>query len=134
LKRTLIAIVVVAAALVFASADEGLQTARVVSIKRHPQGRIAYWEGRVPIFDGHPVYDITLDWKGKKYVVRYESWSGYFPKAWDSGKDIQVKRERGRFILHRSDEAVPAREANPDDCVPASSPASGSTMPQIPCE
>jgi hypothetical protein len=132
MKRTLIAIVVVAAAFIVA-AVEGLQKARVVSIKEHPQGRIVHWEGRVPIFDGHPAYDITLSWKGKKYVVRYESLSGYFPKAWEIGKDIQVKRERGCFILYRGDEAVPAREVDPDDCVPASSPAAGS-MPQIPCE
>jgi DNA-binding NarL/FixJ family response regulator len=59
MKRTLFAIVVVAAALVFASADEGLQTARVVSIKKHPQGRNRLL-GRA-IFDGHPVYDVTLE-------------------------------------------------------------------------
>ena len=134
MKPKLIAMVVLAAALI-ASADEGLQKARVVSIKKHPQGRIVFWEGRVPVFDGNPVYDITLDWKGKKYVVRYESLSGYFPRVWESGKDIQVKRERGRFILYNGDEAVPAREVSPDDCVPAySSVAPGSAPPQIPCE
>jgi len=135
MKRTLIAMVVVAANLVAASADEGLQKAKVVSIKKFSQGRIVYWEGRTPIFDGNPVYDLTLDWQGKKYVVRYESLTGYFPRAWESGKDIQVKRERGRFILYRGDEAVPAREVSPNDCVPAYSPvASGSTTPQVPCE
>ena len=135
MKRTLIAIVVMAATLVAASGDDSLQKARVVSIKKYSQGRIVFWEGRTPIFDGNPVYDITLDWKGKNYVVRYESLTGYFPRAWQSGKDIQVKRERGRFLLYRGDEAVPAGEVSPNDCVPAySSVISGSTTPQIPCE
>jgi hypothetical protein len=59
MKRTLIAMVAVAATLVSASADEGLQKARVVSIKKYSQGRIVFWEGRTPIFDGNPLYDIT---------------------------------------------------------------------------
>jgi len=134
MKRTLIAMVAVAATLVSASADEGLQKARVVSIKEYSQGRVVFWEGRTPIFDGNPLYDITLDWQGKKYAVRYESLTGYFPRAWESGKEILVKRERGRFILYRGDEAVPAREVSPNDCVPANSPVSGSTTQQIPCE
>jgi hypothetical protein len=134
MKPTLIAMVAVAATLVSASADEGLQKARVVSIKKYSQGRIVFWEGRTPIFDGNPLYDITLDWQGKKYAVRYESLTGYFPRAWESGKEILVKRERGRFILYRGDEAVPAREVSPNDCVPANSPVSGSTTQQIPCE
>jgi len=134
MKLTLTAIVIVATALL-ASAGDGLQKAKVVSVQKHAQGRIVFWEGRVPVFDGYPVYDITLDWKGKNYVVRYESLSGYFPAAWENGKDIQVKRERGRFILYKGDEAVPAREVNPNDCVPAySAVAVGSTTPQIPCE
>jgi hypothetical protein len=134
MKRTLIAMVAVAATLVSASAGESLQKARVVSIKKYSQGRIVFWEGRTPIFDGNPLYDITLDWQGKKYAVRYESLTGYFPRAWESGKEILVKRERGRFILYRGDEAVPAREVSPNDCLPANSPVSGSTTQQIPCE
>lgn len=134
MKRTLIAMVAVAATLVSASAGESLQKARVVSIKKYSQGRIVFWEGRTPIFDGNPLYDITLDWQGKKYAVRYESLTGYFPRAWESGKEILVKRERGRFILYRGDEAVPAREVSPHDCLPANSPVSGSTTQQIPCE
>ena len=134
MKRTLIAMVAVAATLVSASADEGLRKARVVSIKKYSQGRIVFWEGHTPIFDGNPLYDSTLDWQGTKYAVRYESLTGYFPRAWESGKEILVKRERGRFILYRGDEAVPAREVSPNDCLPANSPVSGSTTQQIPCE
>jgi hypothetical protein len=63
MKRTLIAMVVVAAALVFASADEGLQTARVVSIKNHLQGRIGYWEGVFPSSTVIP--STTSPWTGK---------------------------------------------------------------------
>jgi hypothetical protein len=116
-------------------AEEGPQTAKVVSIKKHPQGRIAHWEGHTPVFDGNPVYDITLQWNHKKYVVRYESLTGYYPKAWDIGNEIRVKHERGQFILYRGDEAVPARETSSHDCVQAYSPAGpASVTPQIPCD
>jgi hypothetical protein len=122
-------------AFVAAFAQDGLQTAEVVSIQKHAHGRIAYWEGRTPIFDRNPVYDITLQWNNKRYLVRYESLTGYFPKAWEVGKEIRVKRERGQFILFRGDEAVPAREVSSSDCVQASSPArSASVTPQVPCE
>jgi hypothetical protein len=127
-------LVVFTAAVLTASADQGLTTAKVVSVKEHPQGRLVRWEGRAPIFDGYPVYDITLDWKGKKYVVRYESYSGYYPTSWAAGKEIQVKRERGRFILFRGEECVPAREVNPSDCIDASFPGAGSTRSQVPCD
>src|SRR5262249_9190580 len=33
-------------------------TARVISIRKYEHGRIVYWEDRVPIYDGNPVYDI----------------------------------------------------------------------------
>jgi hypothetical protein len=116
-------------------AEEGLETAKVLSIQNHSQGRITHWEGRVPIFDGQPVYDITLQWKEKKYVVRYESLTGYYPKAWEAGKEVKVKHERGQFILYRGDEAVPAREISSHDCVQGSVPqVPASATPQVPCE
>jgi len=59
-----------------AFAETEPQTAKVVSVKKHAQGRIAHWEGRTPVYDGNPVYDITLQWNNKKYVVRYESLTG----------------------------------------------------------
>ena len=124
-----------AAALISASDEQSLQSAKILSIQKHPQGRINHWEGRVPIFDGQPVYDITLLWNHRKYVVRYESLTGYYPKAWEPGKEIQVKRERGRFLLYRGDEAVPAREVGSHDCVPSSSPPTPApATPQVPCE
>ena len=116
-------------------AEKGPQTAKVVFIKKHPHGRIAHWEGRTPVFDGNPVYDITLQWNNKKFVVRYESLTGYYPRAWDIGNEIRVKSERGQFILYRGDEAVPAREISSHDCVQAYSPeGSASVTPQIPCD
>lgn len=122
-------------ACVLGFAEKAPQTAKVVAIKNHPHGRIAHWEGRTPVFDGNPVYDITLEWNSKKYVVRYESLTGYYPKAWDIGNEIRVRRERGQFILYRGDEAVPAREISSHDCVQAYSPeGSASVTPQIPCD
>ena len=122
-------------AFVLPFAENGPQSARVVAIKKHPQGRIAHWEGRTPVFDGNPVYDITLHWNNKKYMVRYESLTGYYPKAWDIGSEIRVKRERGQFLLYRGDEAVPAREISSHDCVQALSPEGpASVTPQVPCD
>jgi hypothetical protein len=118
-----------------AFAETEPQTAKVVTVKKHAQGRIAHWEGRTPVYDGNPVYDITLQWNNKKYVVRYESLTGYYPKAWDAGNEIRLKHERGRFILYRGDEPVPAREISPYDCVQAYSPEGpASVTPQVPCD
>jgi hypothetical protein len=117
------------------SAGQVPQIAKIVSIKKHAQGRIVSWANHAPLFDRYPFYDVTLEWSGKKYVVRYESMTGYYPKAWDTGNEIQVKRERGQFILYNRDEATPARVVNPQDCVSSSSPPAGlSALPQIPCD
>jgi len=125
----------VLAAAVTALASENPQTAKIISIKKHAQGRIVSWAGHAPIFDNYPFYDMTLEWTGKKYVVRYESMTGYYPKAWEAGNQVQVKRERGQFILYNRDEAVPARVVHPNDCVTATSPPGGfSPMPQVPCD
>jgi len=123
------------AGLITAFAQDGSQAAKVVAITKHPQGRIAHWEGRTPVFDGNPVYDITLQWNHKNYTVRYESLTGYYPKLWEVGREIQVKRERGQFLLYRGDEAVPAREISSHDCVQALSPEGpASVTPQVPCD
>ena len=134
MKRIAVTVLLISAAMI-ALADQGPQTAKVVAIKKHAQGRIVSWSGHSPIFDGYPFYDVTLEWNGKKYVVRYESMTGYYPKAWDAGQNIRVKRERGQFILYKADEATPARVVNPQDCVFTSGPPPGiSLTPQVPCE
>jgi len=127
-------IAVLMALCVVVHAENGPPTAKIVSIKKHAQGRVTYWEGRVPIFDGNPVYDITLRWNNKTYLVRYESLTGYYPRAWEVGREIFVKHERGQFLLYRGEEAVPAREISSSDCVPANHPASASVTPQLPCD
>jgi hypothetical protein len=134
-KCRLIIFVFLMAMGVSALADQGPPTAKVVSIKKHAQGRIVSWSNHAPIFDGYPFYDITLEWDGKKYVARYESMTGYYPKSWEVGKEIPVKRERGQFILSNGEDAVPARVVNPNDCVSTTSPPPGiSPTPQIPCD
>jgi len=133
MKRFLI--VVSISASVILSGAETAQTAKIVAIKKHAEGRIVSWSNRSPIFDGYPFYDLTLEWNGKKYVVRYESMTGYFPKAWEAGREIPVKREKGLFTLYNGDEGTPARVVNPHDCVEASAPPAGfSPMPQVPCD
>jgi hypothetical protein len=111
------------------------QAAKILAIKKHSEGRIVSWSNRSPIFDGYPFYDLTLAWNGKKYVVRYESMTGYFPGAWQIGHEVTLKRERGLFTLYNGQEPVPAREVNSHDCVEVSAPPAGfSPMPQVPCD
>src|SRR5262249_57360612 len=93
-------VAVLMAPFVVVHAENGPPTAKIVSIKKHAQGRVTYWEGRVPIFDGNPVYDITLRWNNKTYLVRYESLTGYYPRACDVGRAIFVKQQPGQFPLY----------------------------------
>jgi hypothetical protein len=100
----------------------------IVSVRDH------YVEDVHRFLTATPSMTMTLDWKGRKYVVRYESYSGYYPRSWAGGKEIQVKRERGRFIISRGEEGVPAPEVNPNDCVDTSFPGAGSTSSHVPCD
>ena len=91
MKRLAIPIIsmLLVTSLVYAADD--VKTAKVLAVKAYHRGRIAFWEGRVPIYDGYPFYDITLALDQKKYVVRYESMTGYFPSSWKAGNEIQVR-------------------------------------------
>jgi hypothetical protein len=100
--------------------------------------RIAYWEKRVPIYDGYPFYDITLLIAHKKYVVRYESLTGYYPASWNVGSEINVQVQgKGRMYLLNGTEKVPTVifNARAQECVPPSSPTLRlSAGAQVPCE
>jgi hypothetical protein len=125
-----------ATSLVFAA--NGAQTAKVLAVKTYERGRIAFWEGRVPISDGYPFYDITLSLGQKKYVVRYESMTGYFPSKWKAGSEIQVRLEgKGKMFLFNGEEEVLATIYNGhlQECVPSSGrPTVTGAGPQVPCE
>lgn len=117
----------------FASAQE-LTTARVISIKNYDRGRIAYWEGNVPVYDDYPVYDISISVGQKMYVVRYESLTGYYPRAWNVGNEIQVKQQRGQFVLMNGEEEIPARTVSKYDCNPSSTrPTGWTSTTRLPC-
>jgi len=116
-----------------ASASTEVQTAKVIAIKKHAEGRIVSWQGNSPTFDGYPFYDIVLERKGKNYAVRYESQTGYYPEYWDVGKVIHVQRESGAFRILRGTEAVLVREVNLHDCVQTSIRSPGK-LPQVPCD
>src|SRR5882672_6884898 len=90
-----------------AFAADDLQTAKVLAVKAHESGRIAYWEGRVAIYDGYPFYDITLLLGPKKYVVRYESLTGFYPSSWKVGREIQIRmRGKGKiYLMNGAEEA-----------------------------
>jgi hypothetical protein len=121
--------------LVFA---EGPRTAKVLNVKAYNRGRIAYWEGRVPIYDGYPFYDLTLALGKKTYLVRYESMTGYFPSSWKAGSEVKVRAQgKGRFYLTNGSEEVSVETVRgvAADCVlPSSPPVVASAGPQAPCE
>jgi hypothetical protein len=79
MNRTTISIVtlLVWASLAFGVND--LQMAKIMAVTNYGHGRIAFWEGRVPLFDEYPFYDITLKIGSRTYIVRYESMTGYYP-------------------------------------------------------
>jgi hypothetical protein len=112
----------------FAGALPAVEQARVIAVKNYSRGRIAYWEGRVPIYDDYPFFDISLAVGSKQYVVRYESLTGYYPSAWQQGSEIQVRKQvRGRMILMNGSEEVTADivNARAQDCVYSSGPPTG---------
>ena len=122
--------------LVYAASD--VKTAKVLSVKAYDRGRIAFWEGRVPIYDGYPFYDITLALGQKKYVVRYESMTGYYPSSWKAGREIQVRLGgKGKMFLLNGEEEVLATIYNGhlQDCVPSTGrPTNVGAGPQVPCD
>src|SRR5215510_2309829 len=117
---------------------ENLQTAKVLAVKKYDQGRIARWEGRVPIFDGYPFYDITLALNDKKYIVRYESMTGYYPTRWQPGSEIKVRQQgKGKMYLLNGTEEVEVGIFNnkAQQCVfPNSPPVTLTVGPQVPCQ
>jgi hypothetical protein len=119
-------------------AADDVKTAKVLAVKAHDRGRIAFWEGRVPIYDGYPFYDITLTLDQKKYVVRYESMTGYYPSNWQAGREIQVRLEgKGKMFLLNGEAEVLALMYNGhlQDCVPSTGrPTNIGAGPQVPCD
>ena len=117
---------------------DDVQTAKVLAVKAYDHGRIAYWEGRVPIYDGYPFYDITLSLGQKKYVVRYESMTGYYPSAWKVGGEIKVRAPgKGKMYLVNDGQEVLTSifNAHAADCVfPSGPPSTLTAGPQVPCE
>jgi hypothetical protein len=106
--------------------------AKVISISKYRHGRVQFFEQQTPVYDHSPLYDIEIQVGGKSYFVRYEAGPGaYYPPAWAVGKQIQAKRERGRFILMDGNKAVPARIVPKDSCIPQ--PNYEQAVPQLPC-
>jgi hypothetical protein len=122
--------------LVYAADD--VNTAKVLAVKAYDRGRIAFWEGRVPIYDGYPFYDITLALNQKQYVVRYESMTGYYPSNWKAGREIKVRLGgKGKMFLLNGEEEVLALIYNGhlQDCVPSTGrPTNIGAGPQVPCD
>jgi hypothetical protein len=119
-------------------AAEDVKTAKVLAVKAYDRGRIAFWEGRVPIYDGYAFYDITIALDQKKYVVRYESMTGYYPSAWKAGREIKVRLgSKGKMFLLNGDEEVLALiyNGNLQDCVVSTGrPTVMGPGSQVPCD
>jgi hypothetical protein len=119
-------------------AADDVKTAKVLGVRTYDRGRIAFWEGRVPIYDGYPFYDITLALDQKKYVVRYESMTGYYPSSWKAGREIKVRLGgKGKMYLLNGEEEVLATIYNGhlQDCVPSTGrPTTMGAGPQVPCD
>jgi hypothetical protein len=114
-----------------ANPKEQLQKAKIVDVVKYDKGRIMYWTGMSPVFDRQPVYDITLQLDGRSYVVRYESIFGVYPESWKVGEEIQVKKERKRFVLINGDREIQANLVGKNACVP--NPGYGTAVPVLPC-
>jgi hypothetical protein len=106
-------------------------SARVIAIKKYPNGRVVDWDRYVAIYDGYPVYDIELQVGEKTYIVRYESMTGYYPHAWNVGNTIEAKKDGGRFLLMRGSEEIRARIVSDHDCIV--NPTRNQAFPQLPC-
>jgi hypothetical protein len=84
-----------------------LQTGKVLSVEKHGEGRAFDWVrgglALIPVYDHYPFYDITIQWGGKNYVVRYETQTDYYPAAWKPGSPIEARLGHGRLYLLRYD-------------------------------
>jgi hypothetical protein len=74
----------------------------------------------------------------KKYVVRYESMTGFYPSSWKVGREIQVRMPgKGKMYLLNGTEEVLTGIYNlrAQDCVPPNSQSAMlSLSPQVPCD
>ena len=137
MKRVWAPILLVLFSALLVSAEE-TQSAKLLSVKAYDHGRIAFWEGRVPVYDGYPFFDLTLAVGQKKYVVRHESLTGYFPSRWKVGSEVKIRVPgKGRVYLSNGDQEVLTEivRGAAAECVPPSSPPiTISAGPQVPCE
>jgi hypothetical protein len=119
-----------------AEGPKDVTTAKIVAIKQYDQGRLAYWDRNVPIYDGYPFFDITLALDGKQEVVRFESMTGYIPSRWKEGSEIKVRQGKGQMILYNGAEEVPASivTSTLNDCVNDLRPTLIGPSPAVPCD
>src|SRR5215471_13672430 len=76
------------------------QTGTLIAIDAHPEGRFVRWGnkgGLIPLYDGYPYYDLTIQLGAANYVVRYEQISSYFPSAWKVGSPITARLSDGQM-------------------------------------
>ena len=136
MKQSSVAILILLMVTNLVFAAEVNRTATVVTVKKYDQGRIAYWDGRIPIYDHRPFYDITLSVGTKKYVVRYESPTGYYPSSWKAESEIKFRLQgKGKIYLLDGAKELQAEivNARAQDCVSSSGPPVGAG-PQVPCD
>jgi hypothetical protein len=85
---------------------EKLQTAKVLGVQAHPEGRPFDYVNNASltqIYDDYPYYDITLQAGDKQYVVRYDNMGGYYPSAWKPGSEVNIHKDDGGISILRYD-------------------------------
>lgn len=86
---------------------DGLQTATIVAVQKHSEGRAFDWVkaglNPIPLYDNYPFYDMTIRVEKKTFVVRYEAQTDYFPSAWKADSSLTVRLAHGRMYLLRYD-------------------------------
>jgi hypothetical protein len=86
---------------------DGLQTATIVAVQKHSEGRPFDWVkaglNPIPLYDNYPFYDMTIRVEQKTFVVRYEAQTDYFPSAWKAGGSLTIRLAQGRMYLLRYD-------------------------------
>jgi hypothetical protein len=87
--------------------NPGLETAKILEVHAHPEGRAVNYVNDTParVYDGYPFYDIEVQLGGECYVARFESQTGYYPANWKPSSTVQARMDSGQIYLLRYDGA-----------------------------
>jgi hypothetical protein len=101
-----------------------MKTAKVLAVKAHDRGRIAFWEGRVAIYDGDPFLRHYPHPRPEEVrgAVRKHDWLLPFElEGWARNPGSAGRQRKGKMFLLNGEEEVLALIDNGhlQDCVPS---------------